>query len=187
MLYALKLPRPQFWGDYGTVLAHGMVGEPLAEPTLELDREAQIELERVGPYIPSLTLPSMLNVVVTDRLRKEIEDLRLAQVSFRLVIKDKIVSIPWHTWDRSKMLPTELLPPSMEPEDFIFKGVHSQSVSDEIGDLWQVVMPRVNVARAQEYSWCRIEGKFWTYIDERVLELLNREAAGWFKAQPFLP
>jgi hypothetical protein len=130
MFYVLRSPDAP-WGDYGDILTHGM--------SAHLSRAGgRIQLERTGPFMPPITFPGIGDVVVTDQVRKLVEAQRFTGVSFRPVVKARIVRVDWHLWDRTAEEP-ETYPSSGEPEDYILRGRHSAEASRAIGRLWEMV------------------------------------------------
>jgi len=122
------------WGDYGSILVSGM--------TARLDRKNRmLQLERTGPYIPPLINSGLWDIIVTDTIKKNLQVSGLIGVSFRPVIKRHIVELNWTTWDLSADEPL-VYPDSGEPEDYILAGQHSESVSEQIGNVWELITPR---------------------------------------------
>ena len=128
-----KVRTSTLWGDYGAILMHGM--------SCHLPRiEGLIQLERTGPFIPPITLPGIGDVVVTDAFRLEMERSGFDGISFVPVIKARIVQYHWELWDRSSGSPAEF-PDGGEPEDYILSRPHSPSIAEQLGTLWEVILP----------------------------------------------
>jgi hypothetical protein len=126
------LQGPHLWGDYGDVLVHGFAGR-------REDQGGTLEIKRTGPFVPPITFPSPgSQIVVTDDFRKQLEAGELGELSFRKVIKTRIVNLSWQNWDLTASDPQEL-PESGEPDDYL-DGPHAAEVAEAIGDLWQVVL-----------------------------------------------
>jgi hypothetical protein len=119
------------WGDYGIVLYCGYAYREYAEATLEI--------ERTGPFCPPIFLPSSGFVVVNSQMRAAIESERFSGISFRDVVKRKIVKVNWETWDMSAEEPP-IVPRGGEPEGYIRRNRHSPETSLQMGDLWEVVL-----------------------------------------------
>ncbi len=131
-IYQLK-NRETNWGDYGSILVSGM--------TAHLERKNDLlQLERTGPYAPPLVNSGLWDIVVTDRVKENLEVSGLIGISFKPVIKKHIVELHWTTWDLNADEPPNY-PDSGEPEDYILAGLHSESVSEDMGDLWELVTP----------------------------------------------
>lgn len=131
-IYKLR-NRETNWGDYGSILVSGM--------TAHLERENNLlQLERTGPYVPPLVNSGLWDIVVTDRVKRNLEVSGLIGLSFRPVIKKHIVEIDWTAWDFNADEPL-YYPDSGEPEDYILTGKHSDSIADGIGDLWELITP----------------------------------------------
>lgn len=119
------------WGDYGNILIHGMSCH------LGRTRQGRIRLERCGPSIPPITLPGITDIVVTQVIRKGIEEAGLKGFRFRPVRKSRIVNLPWHSWDWSAAEPP-FYPDDGEPESYIIERPHSPICSWKMGRLWEV-------------------------------------------------
>ncbi len=143
------------WGDYGSILVSGM--------TAHVEREdGFLQLERTGPYIPPLVNSGLWDIVVTDSAKRNLEMSGLIGISFKPVIKKRIVELNWTNWDLNADDPL-FYPDSGEPEDYILAGQHSESISRQIGDVWELVIP--------------IKG---TFVDEKFFD--NGLQADIFKA-----
>jgi hypothetical protein len=121
------------WGDFGYILQHGM--------TDHLPRvEGRLALQRVGPYIPPITLPGIGDVVLTSEAQKLLESSTLSGFSFLPVEKTLIVELHWETWKLDAEQPAEF-PESDEPEDNILGKPHSHDAAKKLGELWEIVVP----------------------------------------------
>jgi len=115
--------RKSHWGDYFDILMHGM--------TDDLGRRGGLlELERTGPFVPPISMPSSV-LVVTESFRSELENSGLVGLRFQPVIKRRIVPSAWHTWDRNTEHPAEY-PEETEPENYIVRHRHSATVSRQL-------------------------------------------------------
>jgi len=180
------------WGDYGSILVHGM--------SRHLRRvDGLIQLERTGPFIPPITLPGIGDIVVTDGFRGGLERSGLAGLSFARVDKARIVEYRWELWDRGADAPAEI-PESGEPEDYLLARPHSPAVAEQIGPLWEVILPeggKVDALRlgrgAYEYridpaTWCgaplfRATAKRHVMATEQAKRWLEESAGEWLKFQ----
>jgi hypothetical protein len=121
------------WGDYGDILQHGM--------TAHLGRVHNLlSLERTGPYMPPITFPGIGDVVLNAAGRKLLEASGLTGFTFQPVNKTRIVDLPWHHWDLMADRPREY-PESGEPEDYILERPSSARAAEEMGDIWELVVP----------------------------------------------
>ncbi len=128
------------WGDYGHILQHGMTSHLLRV-------EGLLCLERTGPYMPPITFPGIGDVVLTSGGKAQLEASGLSGFTFRPVRKTRIVELPWQDWDLSTGDPPEL-PESGEPEDYILERQPDARLSDEMGDVWELVVPvTANIGR----------------------------------------
>lgn len=123
----------QEWGDYGDILQHGMTAHL---PKLG----GRLSLERTGPYVSPITLPGVADIVLTSEARELLERSGLSGFSFAPVQKTLIVELHWELWDLRAKQPAEY-PLSGEPEDYILGKPHSQTASEALGELWEVVIP----------------------------------------------
>lgn len=132
-VYVLKR-RDDPWGDYGDILVHGM--------TRHLDKsESLLQLERTAPFIPSVSMPGIHDVVVTDDVRNKLIQV-IPSLSFAPIKKTRIVRFGWEQWDRLAIEPFEY-PESGEPEDYILEREHDPALAEHLGQLWQLV-PKIN-------------------------------------------
>jgi hypothetical protein len=120
------------WGDYGSILVHGMSCH------LERNDRGEIQLERTGPFIPPISFPGIGDIVVTTSFRKKLEESGLTGFHVQPVVKAHIVDLDWHRWDRSAREPKKY-PAGGEPENYILDRKHSESVSRMLGDLWEII------------------------------------------------
>ena len=159
------------WGDYGYILQHGM--------TAHLARAGGLlSLERTGPYLPPITLPGIGDVVVSSAGREMLEASGLGGFTFQPVNKARIVDLPWHEWDLTTDDPPEF-PGSGEPEDYILERPPSDRVAQEIGDVWELVVPvTASIGRPR-----RIVESF----RELYVELSSWSGADVFRGNGFLP
>jgi hypothetical protein len=75
-------------------------------------------------------------------MRRQLERSGLTGFSFVPVVKDKIVELNWHEWDRDLPDPEEF-PESGEPEDYIDAGEHSPKAAQAMGELWALKIPEL--------------------------------------------
>ncbi len=128
----------RFWGDYSHILIGGL-GQ-------YCDRQdGRIVLHRTGPFVPPITVPGD-GIVVTDGFRGVLE-VEFPGLKFQPVVKKRIVSLRWETWDRTAPGPKHL-PIGGEPENYILRRRHSDDVSQRIGPLWELVIEKCIEFRA---------------------------------------
>ena len=128
------------WGDYGRILVAGM--------SAHLPRkEGLIQLERTGPFIPPVSFPGLGDIVVAANFRAALESSGLTGISFQPVIKARIVELNWPLWDSTSDDPAEY-PAEGAPEDYILARPHSDEVSAQLGDVWELVAREVNEVSA---------------------------------------
>ncbi len=147
----------RLWGDYGSILIKGMSRHLPRKDNL-------IQLERTGPFIPPITLPGIGDIVATSDLKNELEASDLARLSFAPFLRARIVEYHWEQWDVTSENPGEY-PESGEPEDYILARPHSPSIAEQLGDLWEVILPEdaeVDAVRIGRGVWeFRINHSTW--------------------------
>jgi hypothetical protein len=131
--FVLK-PAPWPWGDYGSILIGGMTGH------LPRSDSGLLQLERTGPFVPPISFSG--DWIVMSSFRAQLEGSGLTGLSFRPVVKARIVRLDWHTWDRSLSEPVEY-PVGGEPENYILERPHDPGLADAMGELWQLVVPGI--------------------------------------------
>jgi hypothetical protein len=124
------------WGDYGRILVHGMTGR-LARRG---GKNGQLQLERTGPFVPPITFPGIGDVIVTAEMKQAMERAGFRGLEFRSVQKKRIVSVPWHEWDRGAQEPS-YFPDESEPENYVLAQRHDPQLAEAIGEIWEVVRP----------------------------------------------
>lgn len=118
------------WGDFAEILVHGMSAHLTR-------REGLLQLERVGPYVPAITLPGVSDIVLTDDVKRFVAS-KLSGVAFRPVILAKCVRIDWTEWDATRDEPA-VYPDGGGPEDYILSRPHDAGLASELGTLWELV------------------------------------------------
>jgi hypothetical protein len=183
----------RLWGDYGSMLIGGMSGH--------LPRcDGLIQLERTGPFVPPITFPGIGDVVVNDECRGILEHSGCAGLVFAPVNKARIVESRWEHWDRASESPAEL-PEGGEPENYILARPHSPQIAEEVGPLWEVILPEENVKmdsvrigrgvyefRIDPTNWggsplFRPAGKRHVVIAEEAQQRLGENATEWIDFQ----
>lgn len=173
-------------GDYGSILVHGM--------SLHLGRlDGRIQLERTGPFVPPVTLPGLSDVIVTDTARRALER-AVPGLSFRPVVKARVVRIEWEGWDRAADEPAEY-PSSGEPEDYILEHPHDDALAEKLGPLWEVVpavVPtiqleggRINDAAYDGQDLVRANALAGhNFVSPRLMKALAAVGEGWIAFRP---
>ncbi len=75
--------------------------------------------------------------------------------TFQTVDKKQIVELHWEEWDLNAPEPASY-PETGEPEGYVIGQPHSPEAAEQIGDLWEVVIPptvRVHRPRPIVESW----------------------------------
>ena len=119
------------WGDYADMLVGGM--------TTARDDLGRLGLMRTAPWIPPISLASRADLIVTDAFRLEMKTSGLAGITFREIVKKRIVRIDWRNWDLTAAAPAHL-PAGGEPENYIDHRNHDHTLAESIGPLWEVVI-----------------------------------------------
>ncbi len=180
------------WGDYGSILINGMSRHLPRKDNL-------IQLERTGPFIPPITMPGVMDIVVTSDIKSELEASSFTQLTFAPVLKARIVEYQWEQWDLTSEKPAEY-PESGEPENYVLARPHSPSIAEQLGDLWEVILPedaevegvkigrgvweyRVNQSTWQGSPLFRAKGKRHVIATEEAKSWLEDRAKGWLGFQ----
>jgi hypothetical protein len=116
-----------------------------------------IQLERTGPFIPPITLPGLGDIVATSDFKGELEASKFTQLTFVPVLKARIVEYRWEEWDRSSKEPIEY-PQGGEPENYILMRPHSLEIAEQLGFVWEVVLPE-----DAEVEGVRVGRGVWEY------------------------
>ena len=177
--YVLDKPESQ-WGDYSDILIHWM--------SCHLGKSGElIQLERVGPYVPPISFPGISDVVVTDEFKKLLEMSGLNGLNFKPVIKKQIVELDWQKWDQSAEEPFEY-PEDGEPESYILGKPHSPKISEQIGNLWEVVLEKVCKAGKADpgYHSIFLNNRSWGGQDLFIAQnrgyiFITEKAKVWFE------
>ncbi|HTI70327.1 MAG TPA: hypothetical protein VMF06_10185 [Candidatus Limnocylindria bacterium] len=176
--YTLEEPKSP-WGDYSHILIAGMSGHS------EEDGEL-IQLERTGPYVPSISFLGAGGIVVTDAFKKLLEGSGLTGFRFRPVIKKHIVLLNWQDWDQSVDEPPEY-PEGGEPEGYILDRPHSPETSDQMGDLWEVCLEvGAEIERLRKPSRILLIASSWRGGDlfragDVLSNYVTQKAKRWFE------
>lgn len=178
---------PSPWGDYGRVLRHGMTAH--APP----DSHARLTLERTGPFVPPITFPGISDIVVTDALRRDLEQAKLALPGFREVVKKRIVKLRWEEWDLSADEP-ERYPAGGEPESYVLGRKHNPLVAAQLGDLWELLVVEKPGLQLSERCVDRsiyagetiVRASRWgcVYIARGLRDWLERHVPEWVTFEP---
>jgi hypothetical protein len=175
------------WGDFGRILAHGM--------SRNLSRVGGImQLQRVGPFVPPVTMPGLGDMVVIDEVRHDIEASGLSGASFASVNKARVVRMDWQNWDSSLPSPP-VLPDTNDPEDYILRRPDDRNAADAMGSLWELVAgsigsgtvtviqrhPRVRrieiTISAAPLDFFRVTGPQFLFVSERARDFLEQRAS----------
>jgi hypothetical protein len=174
--FVLDKPEPK-WGDYSDILIHGM--------SCHLGRSGKrIQLERAGPYVPPISFPGISDIVVTNEFKKLLEISGLSGLKFQPVIKKQIVELDWQKWDQNAEEPFEY-PEEGEPENYILGKPHSPKISEQIGNLWEVVLEKVCKADPGYYS-IFLDSSSWGGQDLFIAQnrgyiFITEKAKVWFE------
>ncbi|TAD82940.1 MAG: hypothetical protein EAY75_15670 [Bacteroidetes bacterium] len=160
-LYRLK-NKDMNWADYGDILLTGM--------TSHLDRQKELlQYERTGPFQPSIIISGLDDLLVTDSVKKGIEASELKGFQFKPVIKRHISFVDWTNWNLQSEDP-EFYPDNGEPENYILSLPHSQELSDQMENVWEVVAEENGIfINSQTYK----QG-------DKDIDIMRTENSGWF-------
>lgn len=157
------------WGEYSLILIHGIAS------WYQRGFSGELLVERTGPFVPPMTFPSRLGPVVTDELKRELENSGLAGFSFLPVIKAHVARSRWHEWDIEAPEPARR-PRSGKPEDYIAGRTHSEETSERIGDLWEL---RVEPVEGADFLRC--PPAIDLYVTRRAREFLEPRCGRWVR------
>ena len=142
------------WGSYGSVLIQGTALRQGDSTHAQLyDRNAPLELERTGPFVPAITVVGGKSIVVSDDCRQKM-DSDCPGLKFKPVVKKRIVRLEWEDWDWDDERPEEF-PTDGDPDCYILDQPHCEAASKEMGPLWEFFMERgawVDLVQG-DYSW----------------------------------
>jgi hypothetical protein len=151
-----RIKREAPWGDYGTMLAHGMS----SWPKVDSSGNPFIELERTGPFIPPVSV-TLSHVIVTQQAREHIERSGLTGVGFGRAIPVHVSKVDWIDWDLTASEPKRY-PAGGEPENYILRRKHSDEAAAVLGQLWFLQVPECDPMIP---SYETPEGRRW-HIDQ---------------------
>jgi hypothetical protein len=126
------------WGDYGNTLISGFARRELpGNPLL---------LQRTGPFLPPISFPYTSleagRVIVSDAFRSVLELRRFSGVSFRNVVKERIVKLDWHLWNLDAADPKKY-PSGGEPGNYVLNKRHDPKAAMQMRDAWELRPPIV--------------------------------------------
>ena len=136
-----------------------------------------MKLRRTGPFLPPISFPwgpSGTRVVVSDDVRKRIESEGFEGISFREVVKEKIVRLDWHLWDLAAGKP-QWYPENGEPQEYL-DGPHEPKTAGRMPNAWELLPPVVGV-RYEEIEESQHEEPPLQAVLER------RDNPAWFRTR----
>lgn len=160
------------WGEYSQVLFHGIAS------LYQRGFSGELLLERMGPFIPPVTLPSGVAIVLTDGVRRDLEASGLTGFTFAPVIKKLIVRSRWHTWDLAAPEPKRY-PRGGRPENYILTRPHAPDASEEMGDLWEL-RPGDDVTA----DVFKRPDSADVFVSDRAKQFFESHAAEWLVFEP---
>ncbi len=177
MIYILE-NRETNWGDFGSLLVSGMV--------FHLERlNGLLQIERSGPYVPPLIDSGLGNIIVRDDVKRMLEASGLSGIEYKPVIKKHIVEIHWDKWDLQSEEPP-YCPESGEPEDYILDAEHSEIISAQIGDLWELIIPETGTFRNNLFvefgppaDIFKADNKGYVFLTEKAKIWIEHNAGEW--------
>jgi hypothetical protein len=176
------------WGDYGDILMSGMTDE----------KNGLIYIERTGPFVPSIIISSISDIIVTSKFKSLIENQNFIGISFRKVIKKKIVELNWDKWDKTFDEP-QGYPETGEPEDYIELRSHSDEISNQIGYLWKMDLIKNGITyrdpsipfpnydiwlvrnSLSNYDFFAPDGVLWNCVTEKAKEWLETNCENFLR------
>jgi hypothetical protein len=160
------------WGEYSRVIFHGMAS------LYQRGFSGELLLERMGPYVPPITFPSGVAVVVSDEIREALTSSSLTGFSFRQVIKKLIVRSRWHEWDLEAPEPKRY-PRGGRPENYILTRPHDSETAEQMGDLWELLPGDDDTADV-----FRTAGSSGVCVSESARQVFEARAGDWLVFEP---
>jgi hypothetical protein len=133
MMQLYVLEQRQLWGDYGYALISGYARRNSSDGFLHL--------KRAGPFLPPISFPLYSvegrRLIVSGTFRSLLEGARFPGLSFRPVVKERVVRLDWHVWDLEADHPQEY-PLEGDPFNYIEMGTHSPAAAATLPDAWEL-------------------------------------------------
>lgn len=168
--YILRKPEP-IWGDYDNILLSGM--------TAHLPRfGGLLQVERTGPFVPPISLPGINDIIITDQLKKKLENSGLTGFLFVPTIKTRIVYLEWEKWNKQASEPAEY-PESGEPEDYILQRPHSPELAERMGNLWELKLEIHSSLQEVQTDFFRLTSDRFKYVSPEAKKWLEHEVEGY--------
>ncbi len=168
-----------FWGDYGDVLINGISW--IEDKKLGTE---YIQLQRTGPFVPPITFPSIFDIVITDVLKRRLEESKLTGPSFKPVHKVKLVKINWHEWDRESRKP-EKYPSQSEPENYILRRKNRPELHEIVGELWELCLPPKNELSTVDLFSIETPYRLEYVASRKAVRWLLDHVKDWISIAPF--
>ena len=174
--------RNLFNSDYGDVLIRGCAPRN--------DADGLLHLMRAGPFVPPVFIAGPGDhLLVSTTFRRTLENSGFTDIGFLPTVYDKIVNIPWHTWDLQAAEPN-WYPESGEPDDYLFAEPHNEELAATMEKSWEVVLarPPCNVAGDLTNLIAELEDGFEypelfygsRYASRRAVPLVGTAGKKWF-------
>jgi hypothetical protein len=182
-LYQLKNKKAP-WGDYGELLLAGM--------TMHKERKnGLLQVERTGPYVPPMIVSGLWDIIVTDKIKAELDLAGLQGIKFAPTLKTRIVLIDWTTWNFENDEPL-FYPDSGEPEDYILGKPHSAELSGQIGLLWELVIHKSGhysdngdfTPGPLSFDIFMPENRGYIFATEKAKQWIEQYAGDWVTLDP---
>jgi len=102
-------------------------------------------------------------IIVSAATKTLIESSGLRGVAFRRVIKKRIVSSRWHTWNQDARAPHRY-PRGGEPENYILDRPHDPAAARALGPIWEIVVDEA-AARIERGDRIKLDASSWNGDD----------------------
>lgn len=169
MNYFTLRPSTHLHGDYGNMLVHGM-GARLPRV------DGRLQLERVGPYVPRLSLPGPGRLVATRAWSDALTAAGLAGFDVAALDVVRAVRIDWLAWDSERFE----FPERGEPEDYILGRPHDPALAKELPELVEWRLRRLGFARVERLGRGPTPRKFYVgQVGGARPDVFQAENGGW--------
>jgi hypothetical protein len=182
------------WKGYANTVIQGM--------SLRRSDVGVFRLARTGPFVPPITFPGPGDVILTEAIRRQVDEQGWHGLAFEPVELARVVELAWHLWDPSEDPPENI---RCEPNQLLLEGrPHAPELVQEIGRLWRLNPTFWGTSVAKEVArrpvryetfliadaGLKMPDVFQTqektahiFVSERVAEWCNKHLGEWVELQ----